>query len=187
MGDESHFQEMSGAAVLFLEPASDKIFSCNPAAARMLAQSVEDLLGLTLWEALGLPHNPDLNLAQAIHSGARTTLSPTLIHPPRAGELVVGGTLFSQQHEGRSAAVLLLFELASSAEHHFSTPLEASDVVAILGVDNVDQESHWRPGDIARRMIDIRFGLLQIVPAREDVGLPAGTTIANKIFQNFWV
>ena len=69
---------MSGAAVLFLEPASDKISNCNPAAARMLAQSAEDLLGLTLWEALGLPHNPDLILAQAIHSGARATLSPTL-------------------------------------------------------------------------------------------------------------
>lgn len=177
MIDESHFQGMAEAAVFFLDRASEKIYHCNSGAASMLGRAATDLLGLTCWDALGVPCQPELPLCQAVRSRTRTALSPMLLRPPHVGEMVAGGYLFRQQHEGRDAVVLLLFRLASSQDHMFSRTIKSSDLVAVLGLDSPGQEGQRDGADTARRMIDIRFGLQQIVPARDDVGMPVGSAI----------
>jgi DNA-binding NtrC family response regulator len=175
MVDENHFPLMPGAAVLHVDRGSEKITYSSPEAATMLGRSVAAMVGLDWWDALGVTPAPELPLAQAVRSGIRTALPPMLLCPPGVGELVAGGYLYMQQELG--TAVLLLFGLASGREPVFPRPLQAVDVVAVLGVDNTDPERRWGGGDIARHMIDIRFGLQQIVPARDDVGIPVAAAI----------
>ncbi|MEE4144897.1 MAG: sigma 54-interacting transcriptional regulator, partial [Halieaceae bacterium] len=51
------------------------------------------------------------------------------------------------------------------------------DVVAVLAVDRAGPQEAGDGNETARRMIDIRFGLQQIVPGKGDVGMPVGTAI----------
>ena len=174
MVDENHFPPLPGVAVLHVDRASEKVTYCNAEGAAMLGRAVA---GLDWWEALGVTSAPDQLLAVAVRSGVRSALPPTLLSPPGAGELVAGGYLYVQEHQGRATVVLILFPLASGREPLFPQPLQATDVVAVLGVDYPDSAGGWKGGDIARHMIDIRFGLRQIVPSRDDVGMPVGTAI----------
>lgn len=168
---------MAGAAVLLLDRASETILYCNPAATLLLAQSAPDILGRSCWDVLGLPRDTRLPLAQALRDSARTTLPPMLLTPPETGEMAVGGYLFAQRQDGRDTVVLLLFQLASGRDPLFARAIGPGDLVAVLGVDDSDQQAPRTAGDRARRMMDIRFGLQQIVPARQDVGLPVGAAI----------
>ncbi len=177
MVDVNNLPDMPGVAVLCIDRDTESIFHCSPAAADMLGESATALTGRSLWDALGVPGHEESPLSHALHYATRTALTPVLLCPPARGEMVAGGYLFAQKHEAGEAVVLLLFRLASGDEHMFARPVEASDVVAVLGVDNPNPEAHWGALDIARRMIDIRFGLQQIVPSRQDVGMPVGAAI----------
>jgi DNA-binding NtrC family response regulator len=55
--------------------------------------------------------------------------------------------------------------------------MTSSDVLVVLGVDRLGGDSQWQASNIARRMMDIRAGLLQIVPTGDGVGLPVGATV----------
>ncbi len=176
MADKNHFVDMPGAAVLIVDRASESIQYCNAAAAALLGSATADLVGLAWWKALGVSHAPEQALTRTIRLGIRSALPPTLLCPP-AGEIVAGGYLFPQEQQGTKAQVLILFRLGAGQDFLFAQPLGSSDVVAVLGLENLAGQHQWEPRDIARRMVDIRFGLQQIVPAREDVGMPVGATI----------
>ncbi len=163
--------------MLYVDRDSGKICFCNSAAAAMLGRASGALSGQHWWAALGLPRSEEQPLAQAIRSGSRSALSPILLSPPGIGEMVAGGYLFVQQYQGREVVVLLLFRLAGSEDPLFATPIQTGDVVAVLAVDPGGPERSGDDNDIARRMIDVRFGLQQIVPGKGDVGMPVGTAI----------
>lgn len=174
MLDEDHFPPLPGAAVLHVDRASEKVTFCNAQGASLLGRAVA---GLHWWDALGIAPAQDQLLALAVRTAVRSALPPTLLRPPGTDELVAGGYLYVQERQGSATVVLILFELASGRELLFPRPLQATDVVAVLGVDYPDSTDLWRGGDSARHMIDIRFGLQQIVPSRDDVGMPVGMAI----------
>ena len=177
MADKNHLPDMPGAAVLYVDRDSEKICFCNSGAVSMLARTADDIADQPWWGVLGVSQAAGQPLAQAVRHGSRGALSPLLLRPPGVGEMVAGGYLFTQQHEGREVVVLLLFKLAGGDDPLFSSPLQAGDVVAVLGLDQTGQDGASDSGDLARRMIDIRFGLQQIVPGKGDVGLPVGAAI----------
>nr|MBP6683626.1 hypothetical protein [Halioglobus sp.] len=174
MLDENHLPPLPGATVLHVDRASEKVTFCNVEGASLLGRPVA---GLPWWDALGVTPARDQLLALAVRTAVRSALPPTLLRPPGADELVAGGYLYVQERQGRATVVLILFELASGREPLFPRPLQATDVVAVLGVDYPESTEGWRGGDSARHMIDMRFGLQQIVPSRDDVGMPVGTAI----------
>jgi DNA-binding NtrC family response regulator len=177
MVDENQFPEMPGAAVLIVEPASNSIQYCNVTATTLLEREMSDLVGKPWWKALGVARESDQALPRAIGSGIRTAIPPTLLSPALSVEIVVGGYLFPQESQGEKVLVLLLFRLGVGQDFLSARPVGPSDVVAVLGLENTGGENQWEPGNIARRMVDIRFGLQQIVPTKEDVGMPVGATI----------
>ena len=177
MVDESHYPPMPGAAVLHVDRGSEKIVYANPQAAALLGRPGATLVGLDWWDALGVTPAPGLLLTHAVRTGMRTALPPLLLRPGAGGELVAGGYLYFEEGEGHGRVVILLFEFASGHDPLFPRPLQAADVVAVLGVDNTGPAGGWAGTDIARHMIDIRFGLQQIVPTRDDVGMPVGMAI----------
>ena len=177
MADKNHIVDMPGAAVLFVDRDSGKICFSNSGAVAMLGKASSALSGQQWWAALGVSRAGEQPLAQAIRRGSRTVLSPILLRPPGLNELVAGGYLFVQQYKGREVVVLLLFKLAGSDDPLFASPIQTGDVVAVLALDRAGLQATSDSGDIARRMIDIRFGLQQIVPGNGDVGMPVGTAI----------
>ena len=177
MVDEEQFPELPGAAVLIVDQASAAVQSCNTTALTLLHRDAADLVGKPWWEALGVARESDQVLPRAIGSGNRRAIPPTLLRPGSAGEIVVGGYQFPQLSQGKKCLVLLLFPLGVGQDFLFARPVGASDVLAVLGLENTEGLDQWEPGDIARRMVDIRFGLQQIVPAKEDVGIPVGASI----------
>ena len=179
MVDLNTFPDMPGVAVLCVDRDSEDISYCNAEAAQVLGESPDALCGKSLWEALGVPQSGESALAQAMRCAHRTALSPMLLCPPGRDEFVAGGYLFSPAPAPGAAdvMVLLLFRLATGIDQMFARPVEASDVVAVLGVDNPNPDARPDALEIARRMIDIRFGLQQIVPSRQDVGVPVGAAI----------
>ena len=177
MWDENQFPELPGAAVLIVEPVGENIQSCNGTAEELLGRDAAELVGKPWWQALGVARDSDQGLPRAIASGIRTAILPTLLCPGSSSELVVGGYLFPQLNQGKKVIVLLLFRLGVGQDFLFARPVGSSDVVAVLGLDNTSGQNQWEPGNIARRMVDMRFGLQQIVPAKEDVGVPVGATI----------
>lgn len=177
MAEENHIGDMPGAAVLFIDRDSGKVCFSNSAAVAMLGRASGALSGQHWCAALGVPRAGEQPLAQAIRCGSRTVLSPMLLHPPGVSEMVAGGYLFGQQYRGREVVALLLFRLAGSDDPLFTRPIQTGDVVAVLAVDRARPEASRDSGDSARHMIDIRFGLQQIVPGKGDVGMPVGTAI----------
>ncbi len=177
MADEDQFPGITGAAVLFVDRQSESIRDCNAAATSMLGQPQAQLAGRSWWDVLGISPSPELPLTRAVRSGVRTMLPPMLLYPPKRGEMVAGGYVFSQLQQGREVLVLLLFQLGCDSDSVFQQPVGPNDVVAVLGLDSPAEGPPRASDDTARRMVDIRFGLQQIVPCSEDVGLPAGATI----------
>ncbi len=177
MVDENQFPELPGAAVLIVEPASGSLQYCNVTARTLLNRDMDNLVDKPWWQVLGVARESDQALPRAILSGSRTAIPPTLLRAGSSDEIVVGGYLFPQVKHGKKALVLLLFRLGVNQDFLFATPVGPSDVVAVLGLDNTGDHNVWEPSNIARRMVDIRFGLQQIVPSREDVGMPVGATI----------
>ena len=140
MVDENHFPPLPGVAVLHVDRASEKVTYCNAEGAAMLGRAVA---GLDWWEALGVTSAPDQLLAVAVRSGVRSALPPTLLSPPGAGELVAGGYLYVQEHQGLATVVLILFPLASGREPLFPLPLQATVVSAVLGEDYPVSAGGW--------------------------------------------
>ena len=174
---ENYFEELSEAAVLFLDRSNEKVYFCNPAAAAMLGRPAKKIQGLGWRDALGVSGATELPLAGAVRSGLRAALSPMLLHPPGVGDIVAGGYLLPQLQDGREAMVLLLFRLASGQDPQFAPTLGTGDLVAVLGIDNPERATLPGSADVARLMIDIRFSLQQIVPSPDDVGMPVGPAI----------
>lgn len=185
MGDDIGGVEASGAAVLYLDRASGEVYELNDPARALLGLGDVGLAGQSWWSVLGVASS-GTPLAYAIESGCRVALPPLLLQPPQADELVAGGYLFCRQHQGREVTVLLLFPVAGGEQlplpispgAGIAPEVGPSDVLAVVGVDQPGGEGQWRGADIARCMIDVRRGLLQIVPAGARVGLPSGATIA---------
>lgn len=177
MVDEGQFPELPGAAVLIVDQASASVQYCNAAAVTLLDRDMTDLVGKPWWEALGVARESDQALPRAIGSSIRCAIPPTLLQSGSTGEIVVGGYQFPQLTLGKRVLVLLLFPLGVGQDFLFARPVGSTDVVAVLGLENTVAQGQWQPGDIARRMVDIRFGLQQIVPARDDVGIPVGASI----------
>ena len=173
---ENQFLGSAVAAVLTVESASQKVIHCNGALEQLLGSGSADLAGKHWRHALGVAVEPEQALSRVISAGVRSVIPPTLLSPEASGELVVGGYLFPEIRSDGKVLVLLLFRLGIDRDLLFARPVGNSDVLAVLGLEN-SGDQHWSMDDIARRMVDIRFGLQQIVPAREDVGIPRGMTI----------
>ena len=169
--------DFAEAAVLYLQRDSGEVYDCNETARELLALTAADPNGASWWSVLGIPRDSDAPMAHAIRTGVRSPLPPTLLRPAHREEIVVGGYLFGQLHQGREAIVLQLFPLKPGLDEAFAATVTSSDVLAVLGVDRLGSDSQWQASDLARRMMDIRRGLLQIVPTADDVGLPVGATI----------
>ena len=177
MTDATQTPPMPGAAVLYVDRGSELIVYSNPRAQELLGRTAADLLGQSCCGVLGVSPDGLSPLTDALRAGTRAALSPMYLSPPGQGEMIVGGYRFLQEFEGRDTVVLLLFPLATGRDPVFARPLGGGDVVAVLGLDKPASPAPPVPGAIAREMVDIRFGLMQIVPARDDVGLPVGSTI----------
>lgn len=165
------------AALLYLERAGGEVFDCNESARQLLGLPEVESVGGSWFSLLGLPSDSEAPLAHAIRAGVRTSLPPTLLRPAHGEEIVVGGYLFVQLYRGREAIVLQLFRLNAGVDQVSAPAMSSSDVLALLGVDRLGNDSQWQASNIARRMMDIRAGLLQIVPTGDGVGLPVGTTV----------
>jgi len=177
MASEELLAGLSGAAVLIVDRQGDKVLGGNAQAASLLGVAPEALAGHVWTRLLGVQAAAAMPLARAVREGVRAALPPTLLRPPGRDELVVGGYLFAQDDAGRETSVLLLFQLGPGVGPLFTRAPEPADVVAVLGLDSPDGTIRWDVGEVSRRMVDIRFGLQQIVPDRHDVGIPVGTTI----------
>ena len=177
MTDATQTPPMPGAAVLYVDRGSELIVQQqSPGAGAARSNRRGFAGGVLLWCPgcfAGWPVTAD-GCATRRHPG-RTVADVS--QPARQGEMIVGGYRFLQEFESRDTVVLLLFPLATGRDPVFARPLGGGDVVAVLGLDNPASPTPPAPGAIAREMVDIRFGLMQIVPARDDVGLPVGSTI----------
>jgi len=177
MVDSADTPQLPGAAVIHLDCRSETICFCDRQAAAMLEQAEDTLLGRPWRDALGVPPGHESPLAAAVSARLRTALPPLLLSPPGVGERVVGGYLVPAEHAGLEAVALLLFPLSTGQPDAFAAGIAPPDVAAVLALDEQGQSDDWSPGDIARLMIDVRFGLQQIVPDHNAVGLPVGATI----------
>ncbi|MEM1154021.1 MAG: sigma 54-interacting transcriptional regulator [Pseudomonadota bacterium] len=171
-----HSPETAGAAVVRLNAADQKIVASNGALGSLLGLDASELSGIHWQRALGVVAQPEQALSRVITAGVRSVIPPTLLRPSSTAEMVVGGYLYPEQEAGQKQLVLLLFRLGVDRDQLFSRPVGNSDVLAVLGLENSGDEQ-WHAADMARRMVDIHFGLQQIVPAKEDVGMPRGSTI----------
>lgn len=175
MVERNSIPDMPGAAILFVNRSSETITYCNASAESLLSESAASLCGTVWWQAIGLPSGQAL--VAALRAGIPAAVPPLLARPPQAGEMILGGYVFPQSQQGQETAVLLLFRLSSERDLPFLESLRPGDVAAVLGVIAQAGLQASEASDVIRRMIDARFGLQQIVPAPDDVGLPAGTTI----------
>ncbi|MEM8563982.1 MAG: sigma 54-interacting transcriptional regulator [Pseudomonadota bacterium] len=171
-----HTPETSAAAFVKLNAADQKIVFSNAATCALLGSTESDLIGAHWRQALGVVSQPEQALSRVISAGVRSVIPPTLLRPSSATEMVVGGYFYPEQDAGQKQLVMLLFRLGVDRDQLFSRPVGNSDVLAVLGLESSGDEQ-WQAADMARRMVDIRFGLQQIVPVKEDVGMPRGSTI----------
>lgn len=169
--------DVSGPALLYLDSVTGEVYDQSPTAARLMGWPVSAAPGLSWRAALGIPDNSTAALVRVVAAGISAPLPPTLVYIAGGEELVVGGFVFPQHHEGRDAIVLLLTPLARANELPFSGVPEPADIIVVLGVDRLAYGPHWAVAEATRFMMDLRFSLLEIVPAHDSVGLPGGTTI----------
>lgn len=184
MLDDAGTIDLPDVAVLCLDRATGQLCELNPAGRALLGLDDDDQATGSWWTLLGIPGS-DSALAQAVHAGHRAAFPPTVICPPGARDCVVSGYFFPQYLGSRELSLLLLFptNTAEPGPDDFAPAswlaqaIAPGDVFAVLGVDHPGSAGEWRPADASRRMMDIRRGLLQIVPAGDDVGLPEGATL----------
>jgi DNA-binding NtrC family response regulator len=177
MQDDADLFDMPGSAVLYLDRLSGEVCGNNGAAASLLGRPGSAVIGVNWRYALGIADGSISPLAQIIGSGVSAPLPPTLICRADGEEIVVGGCIFPHVHEGREAVALLLYQLAGAGELPFDCNPAAADIIAVLGLDRLAYDPDWGMAESIRFMMDLRFSLLEIVPAQDTVGLPVGTTI----------
>jgi DNA-binding NtrC family response regulator len=176
MQENTDVLDVSGSALIYLDRASAEVVELNGAAASLLGRETP-AGALPWWSVLGLPAGSATALAQLIGAGITAPVPPTLVCRADGEEIVVGGFVFPQVREGRDTMVLLLHQLARAQALPFNCEPVAGDIIVVLGVDRLAYDVHWGELESICFMMDLRFSLLEIVPAQDTVGLPAGTTI----------
>ena len=162
-------------AIFSLDLETGAIDDCNDAAASLLGVARSALCG-ELWStAICCEETADSALMLAVTARVRSALPPFLIRGVDGRRMAVAGMLVPQ---GRGAAAnLLLWQLLDEDELDLSESFGASDIVAVLGVDQLSCDQYWGFTETAQLMAEIRTGLLDIIRNQDAVALPTGSTI----------
>ncbi|RLA48443.1 MAG: hypothetical protein DRQ97_04210 [Gammaproteobacteria bacterium] len=150
------------------------IDDCNDVAASILGVAQSALHG-ELWStAICCEEGADSALMLAMTARVRSSLPPFLIRRVDGKQIAVAGTLVPR---GQAAADLLLWQLLDEDESGLAGSFGTSDIVAILGVDQLGYDQHWGFTETVQLMTGIRTGLLEIIRAQDVVALPTGSSI----------
>ena len=162
-------------ATFSLDWKSGVIDDYNEAAANLLGVTQSALCGKLWSTAICCEENADSTLMLAMTAQVRSALPPFLIRRVDGRQIAVAGMLVPQ---GRGAAAdLLLWKLLDEGESDLSRSFGTSDIVAVLGVDQLSYDQHWGLAETAQLMTGIRTGLLDIIRNRDAVALPTASSI----------
>jgi DNA-binding NtrC family response regulator len=171
----AHNARETEAATFSLNWESGAIDQCNDAAATLLGVARSALCG-ELWStAICCEENADSALMLAMKARVGSALPPFLIRRADGGQIAVAGMLVPQG--SAAAANLFLWPLLDEGELDISGSFGASDIVAVLGVDQLSYDQHWGVAETAQLMTGIRTGTLDIIRTRDAVALPTGSSI----------
>ena len=161
------------AASFSLDWETGAIDDCNDAAANLLGVARSALCGEPWPRLICCEENADSALMLAMQARVGSALPPFLIRRADGGQIAVAGMLIPLG--GAAAANLLLWQLLDEGELDISGSFGTSDIVAVLGVDQLGYDQHWGFAETAQLMTGIRAGTLDIIRARDAVALPTGS------------
>ena len=165
----------TAAATFTLDWETGAIDDCNDVAADLLGVARSALCGEPWSTAICCEENTDSALMLAMKARVGCALPPFLIRRPDGGQIAVAGMLVPRG--GAPAASLFLWQLLDEDEANLSGSFAASDIVAVLGVDQLSYDQHWSFAETAQLMTGIRAGTLDIIRTRDAVTLPTGSSI----------
>ncbi|WP_170287283.1 sigma 54-interacting transcriptional regulator [Halioglobus maricola] len=128
-------------------------------------------------DALGIPPDCTASIAQAIDAGVAAPLPPIIVGSGGERECVMGGMVVPERLAGEPAVVLFLRQLDLDHELLNLEAVTGDDIVAVLGIDQLEFSPSWGAVETERLMMDLRGGLQQVLREGDWIGLPAGATL----------
>ncbi len=165
-------------AFFSIDADSGKILACNDAAAGLLGVPAAPLVGESWSRAIPLAVESASVLEHALKAGRRVMLPPLILQRTRSPDIALGGLcLPAMRDPGDAVRRLLLWRLHDENQPLVSDDLALSDVLVVLGIDQLRYDARWGAGETASLMADIRGSLLEIVRAGDTVGQPVASSI----------
>ncbi len=165
-----------GDALAYIDIQTAEFAEMNAAARELLPPVAQDA-DRQWWKVMGIAHPETTSIAQALISGNRASVDPLALQFPDGTEKIVGGRAVPLHRRGRNQLALMLHELATADDRQYQKLAKPEDVVAVLGVSQLQFDERWSATDLPRLMMEMRAGLLEIARERDHVALPDATTI----------
>jgi DNA-binding NtrC family response regulator len=156
---------------------SGEILDCNEAAVSLLGMPSSALIGEQCTQVIDCGRRSGGVLTHALQSSQRIALSPFILHRPDGKDVAVGGMLLQPDQRQDSPRRLLLWRLLDEEQLGMSSAVASSDTLAVLGVDQLRYDDHWKGAQTASLMADIRSSLVDIVRTTDTVGAPVAASI----------
>jgi DNA-binding NtrC family response regulator len=172
--DEDAILEAAGAAWLSIDRVSGRVSAIDENAATLLGVEAVAVLDWQWQDLLGGSAGADPALAPVIAAGVRCTLPPVMVRRPD-GLLFIAGGLLIPCPGGQLA--MTLRRLNDEVEDGLLEDLGSADTIAALGIEQGGVALGQGGADAVQGMMDVRSSLVDLLRARDMVGLPVGSAL----------
>ena len=172
MANAQDFLALTGAIWLHLDIDSGLIAECNELAASFLGEDAANVRGRPWRDFLGSQATAE-QLQRALVVGVRCSLVPCILRRPQLPDVIVGGVVLPAER----GASLLLWPLLDQNLLGLPEDVDAADVIAVLGMEQLATGRSGSAPDCDGLMQEIRSSLFGILRNRDYIAQPVAGAV----------